>query len=211
MNRKIIMIAVGLLAASGWGLEVGLPKGFDLSWRPMGANTGKYVEDVEAIYEGLDGKIRCQYLRGVDLPAVKQYGDWVCPAVTLWHIRNVDIEKLDGVCGGMLCQYDYTMPGDLPTATTVKRVDWCPDIVVTRREGGYVRIKSGLSFEPGDRPEVYYNNGVVPLSLDVDPALVKCGGERYKRQRKFWLEDFSAPGYSVTRSTVESPSWDGSD
>ena len=211
MNRKFSLIAVGLLAVGSWGLEVGLPKGFDLSWRPMGANTGKYVEDVEAIYEGLDGKIRCQYLRGVDLPAVKQYGDWVCPAVTLWHIRNVDIEKLDGVCGGMLCQYDYTMPGDLPTATTVKRVDWCPDIVVTRREGGYVRIKSGLSFEPGDRPEVYYNNGTIPSWFDTEPALVKCGGERYERQLRFWTEDYRAPGVQVVKQSVDSPSWDGSD
>ena len=210
MNRGISMVLVGCLAVSGWGLEVGLPKGFDLSWRPMGANTGKYVEEVEAIYKR-KGVVRCQYLRGVDLPAVKQYGDWVCPAVTLWHIRDVDIEKLDGVCGGMLCMYDYTMPGDLPTATTVRRVDWCPDIVVTRREGGYVRVKSGLSFESGDDPRVYYNNGVIPMSFPVEPALAKCGGKKYARQLKFWLEDYQAPGYRVESQQVDSPSWDGSD
>lgn len=210
MKRNFVMlISVGVLGVSGWCLEIGLPSGFDLSWRPMGASTGKVVEDVEAVYEGMDGEVRCQYMRGVDLPAVREYGSWVCPAVTLWHLRGVDVERLGGECGGMLCSYDYTMPGDMATATTVRRVEWCPDVVVTRREGGNLRIRGGLRFEEGDIPEPYYNNGTIPIELDVDRELVECGGERYGEQVRFWLGGRVAPGYYVDSVKVESGSWDG--
>lgn len=209
MAREFALGVLVLAGSAVFGVEPGLPAGFDLSWRPMGANTGKLVEEVEAVYEDGEGNVRCQYIRGVDLPAVREYGDWVCPAVTLWHIREVDIERFGGKCGGLLCMYDYTMPGDLPTATTVKRVAWCPDVVVTRREGGYLRIRGGLRFGRGDRPEPYYNSGVIPMSFPLDPELAECGGENYREQLRFWLEEFSAPGYGVREEAGETDSWDG--
>jgi len=214
MNGMVFAIAAATLVGTSFGVVEGLPKGFDLSFRPMESGTQTYLEDGDfpvTVYPGMDGEWWCKYLDGVDVKGVvspdgESFG---CPAVTLWHLRDVNVEKLDGKCGGMLCRYDYAIPGDWPKAETIRRVDWCPDVVVTVRTNGYVRIVGGLNFETGDDPRPYYNNGTIPMSFDGEPELVECGGDRYRRQRKFWLEDYMPPGYHVETRTVETPSWDG--
>ena len=208
MRYALCILAIGAsLALGGGGFGVDPTAGGGSSWWIDGRD-GYLVR-------GADGGMRCRYMgwREPTVPAMEDWGgEWRCPDVTVRHLVSVDISRHGGECGGMVCGYDVGAGGRRVLVTDPW--EWCPDVLVTVSYGGRVRVVAEYEMGEWDSPDKYFRGGRMPdMEFVVEPALARCGGERYRRKLRYWLgEDYLRPGDRVVEWEGEDPGgdwWDG--
>ncbi len=210
-----MLVIVALLSSYTFCAEyVPIPKNFSYSLNPIsGFSSAWYLDASRGVLHD-NGKDRpyCMYNDLIRVPAAysDRLDEYFCVGITIRHLRDVLFSRHHGVCEGMVCQYDQTIPGNGATLTT-DLVNECPDILISVVNNGKVELVEGIYLNNGDRKQDYFRDGIpAEIYLDISEPLVDiCASQRYRNQLKYWLNYAIIPGDKKDERPVSDDWWDG--
>ena len=210
---KFLLGAGAFLFSMTSGAEyVPIPDKFSYSVNPIsGFSSAWYLDATRGVLtdNGTD-RPYCLYNDVIRVPAAYSRGQYFCVGITVRHLHDVLFSRHNGVCEGMVCKYDQTVPGNQATMTT-DLVDECPDILISVINNGTMELVEGIYLDRHDRKQDYFRDGIPSeIFLDVsEPLIDKCASERYRGQLKYWLNYSVIPGDREVERTVTNGRWDG--
>jgi len=210
---KFLLILLVLPVVISFGAEyVQVPRKFSFSVSPIsGFSSAWFINATRGVlHDGEPGRPYCIYDGIIRVPAAYARGHYFCADITVRHLHDVLFSRHNGVCEGMVCKYDQTVPGNVATLTT-DLVDECPDILISVVNGGKIELVEGIYLQKGDRKQDYFRDGIpAEIYLDISEPLVDmCASRRYKEQLKYWLNYSIIPGDKRNDRPVSDDWWDG--